>query len=177
MQFAVPIISRTERAHPTCVRPLIAVQRAFVIARGFQQEIIVSVHQRVQRAFSPAQKFLDYDTPACLTEAALIHHLIDGRRCGRSIGGNDHPFAQREAVRFDHRGKFRLLAITQCFRAVGKRSRVSRGDFLRAHQFFCENFGCLDARRGFRRAKRAQFFTRKQIDNSRRKRIVRADRR
>ena len=65
----------------------------------------------------------------------------------------------------------------QRFAAVGKRPCPGCWNFLRAHQFFCENFGRLNACCRFRRTKRAQFFSGKKIDNPRGKGIVRTDHR
>ena len=175
MQFAIPIVGRTERSHTARVRTSIAIQHALVIAGRFQQKIIFSVHESVQRTFRAAQKFLDHDAPACIAEATLTHHLINSRPCGSRVGGDGYPLTQRQAVCLDYHRKFRQLTVAERLAAIGKCARFSSGDFLRAHQFFCENFRRLYARCRFRRAERAQFFSGEQIDNSRSKRIVRTN--
>src|SRR6266513_2219423 len=146
-----------------------------MIARRFQQTIITSVYQCMQRTFRPVQKFLDYNPPACLAEPALIHHLIDSRSCGGSVRSNGYPFTEGKAVRFDHNGKFQSLAVTKRFAAIGECPRFGCRDFLRAHQFFRENFGGLNASRRLSRTKRTQFLSSEKIDNPRGKRIVRTD--
>ena len=126
----------------------------------------------MQRTFRAAQEFLHHDALTCLPEAPLVHHLINSRSCSGSVGSNDYSFAQCKAVRFDYHRKLCFLAVTKRLAAVRKCPCFSCGDFLCAHQFFRENLGRLDTGRRFGRAKRAQFFSREQIDNARGKRIV-----
>src|SRR4029453_865076 len=72
LQFGVPIVGGTECAHPARVWPLIAIQRPLVVARRFQQKIIFSVNQGMQRAFSAVQKLLENNPPPSVAETALI---------------------------------------------------------------------------------------------------------
>ena len=63
----------------------------------------------------------------------------------------------------------------KCVAAIRKCACFRGGNFLRAHQFFCEDFRRLKLRCRFIRTKCAQFLAREQIDDSRRKRIIRAN--
>src|SRR5262249_45098525 len=130
LQLFVPVVGRTERAHPARVWSLVAVESALVIARRFKQAITASVDQGVQRTFCPAYKFLAHNPSACVSKPAFVHHLIDGRFCGRSIRGNDDSFSKREAIRFNYNGKFQSFAVVQGVAAVGKCPRLSGGNSL-----------------------------------------------
>src|SRR5262245_20503441 len=131
----------------------------------------------MQRTFCPAQEILDHDAPARVAKTALIHHLVDGGSRRSSISGNDDSLSQSKAVCFENNGKFQSFAVIQRFAAVGKRPRLGGWNFLSAHQFFREDFGCLEASRRFRRTKRAQFFTSKKIANPRNQRVIRSEER
>ena len=88
----------------------------------------------------PLQKFFDDNPPASVAETGLIHHVVDCRSCHGSIGRDDNAFAKRKPIRLDHDGAPQPLAVTKRFTAIGKCACFRGGNFLRAHQFFCEDF-------------------------------------
>src|SRR5205823_8604136 len=175
LQVVVPIIRRTECTHPACIGSAISIEGAFVVAGGRKQTIISAIDQSVERTLRSTKKFLDYHAATRFSKTSLIHHRVNRGYGTQTVGRNNHPLPQSEAVGLYHNWKLKLFAMSKRLAAVGKsRGSSSRNPFF-AHQFLGKNFRRLEARSSFAGTKNARALLGQKIDNPKSKRIVRSD--
>ena len=93
------------RAHAAGVRAEVAVERAFVIPRRGEDEVLIVDDRGEHRDFRAGQALLDEHPPRA--EAALRENLVEEGQRGRLVRANRHALAGGEAVELEHR---RILA-------------------------------------------------------------------
>ena len=72
---------------------MVAVVKRFMVLSCGEQEVILAIHQRMDRTLGSLQKFLDHDPVARVTEQPLFHDPMDGLFRLSCVVGDNYPFA------------------------------------------------------------------------------------
>src|SRR5207237_3204804 len=72
LTIGIPIIGRTNRAHPPCVRTAISIKCPLMIAGRPEHPKRLSAHQRVHGAFAPLETFFDYDAVTGIADHLFV---------------------------------------------------------------------------------------------------------
>ena len=72
-----------------------------MILRGAKGDNITAIGQREKARFFARHKFFDHDRCTSIPKTATEHIVDRGLRL-RPCFGDNHTFARRQAVRFDH---------------------------------------------------------------------------
>ena len=166
-----------DRAHAAGIRAPVAIQRPLVIPAVGKKQERRAVHEGVDRAFGPLEKFLDHDLAAGVAEHSVVHALPDRLlRLGRVLRDDD-PFAEREPVGLDDQRVFCAVAPGASSGAVGELPVIRRGNSMAAHEILREGLRGFQPRGRSARAKNFQAVRLERVRDPEGERVVRPDHR
>jgi hypothetical protein len=160
--------TRCERAHPTRIRPAIAIEHALMVFGRRQRNRTRAIGEDEKRQFAADEIFLDHELGTGVAKSAIDHRGCD-RRFGFGACCRDHDaLSGGKAVGLDHDGESEFVATDDLHRGVGGLANLSArcGDPVAGHERLRERLARFERGRRLRRAEDQPPVFMKPIDDT-----------
>ena len=131
-------------SHAAGIGAGVAFTNAFVVLRGWQNEVVAPRDDHQNRRFFSVETVLDQHPRSAGAEFPALKHIAHGLLGLGVIGGNDDSFAGGETVRFDHDRRAAFSQVIDGRFDLVKYARRGGGDTVFEEDLFGEDFGGLE---------------------------------
>lgn len=128
-----------EGAHAAGVQTCIVIECPLVVLGSGEEEVILSVHKRVNGTLRTGEALLNDDGVARCAEFFFVHDFADGAIGLLACLGDNDAFSEGEAVGFDDDGERHGLGEASGLGAIGEITGACCGDAVAEHEFLGEN--------------------------------------
>src|SRR5207249_1518200 len=135
-------------------RALVAIENAFVVARGYQWGVALPIGHDDERELVAFQSLFQEDAFPSGAKVVLFHHALNESARFVEILRDQNALAGAQAIRFDHQRKSDLAqGVISFLRGFERTVHFRRGNVVSLQELFRENLTAFELRRNIPTAK------------------------